>query len=72
MEDKSNDKDVARKSGLVYAAVFAIFVSVMGCLAVGYLLDRWFQTAPWLMVGGIVLGAVIGFYEFIRLISRLS
>jgi F0F1-type ATP synthase assembly protein I len=35
------------------------------------LCDRWLGTKPWLMVAGIVLGAIVGFYQFIRLTSKL-
>jgi ATP synthase protein I len=39
---------------------------------IGLLLDRWLGTKPWMLVVGIILGAALGFYEFVRLISRLS
>lgn len=65
-------QEVTKKTGLVYAAVFSIFASTLTCLGFGYLLDRWFGTGPWLLVGGIVVGAGVGFYQFIRIISRLQ
>ena len=61
-----------RKSGLAYAAGFGLFASVAGCTGIGWLLDRWFGTAPWLMVAGVVVGAIAGFYQFIRITSKLS
>ncbi len=67
-----NDKDVSRKSGIVYAAVLSILTSIVAFLFIGWALDRWLQTSPWMLVGGVVLGSVIGFYQFIRLISRVS
>jgi ATP synthase protein I len=39
---------------------------------VGWLLDRWLGTKPWLLVAGVTLGSVAGFYEFIRATSKLS
>ncbi len=29
--------------------------------AAGYFLDRWLRTTPWLMVGGVFVGAGLGF-----------
>lgn len=67
------DEDgVTRKSGLVYAGVISFVLSTVTLLAVGWALDRWLGTSPWLVVSGIVLGAGVGFYQFIRLLSRIS
>ena len=60
------------KSGLAYGAAIALFAAVVGGLIVGWLLDRWLGTGPWLLVVGLVLGAAAGFYEFIRATSRLN
>jgi len=68
-----NDKEeLNRKSGLAYAAAFSLFASVLAGLIVGWLLDRWLGTNPWLLVTGIVLGAAAGFYELIRSASKIS
>lgn len=67
-----NDKEVTRKSGIVYAAVLSILTSIVVFLLAGWALDRWLKTSPWMLVGGVVLGSIIGFYQFIRLISRVS
>jgi F0F1-type ATP synthase assembly protein I len=61
----------ARSSSIAYAAGLSIFFSVLTLMGVGWALDRYFGTG-WLMVAGIVLGAVVGFYQFIRMISRLK
>jgi ATP synthase protein I len=68
----SDDQETKRKSGIAYAAAFNLFVCVVGFCGVGWLLDRWLGTGPWLLVTGIVLGAVAGFYQFARLTSKLS
>jgi len=65
-------EEINRKSGLAYAAALSLFAAVVAGLILGWLLDRWLGTAPWLLVTGIVLGAAAGFYEFIRQTSKLS
>lgn len=70
---EDNDKEeVNRKTGLAYAAAFSLFAAVVAGLLLGWLLDRWLGTQPWLLVTGIVLGAAAGFYEFIRTAKRIS
>ena len=70
-EPGDGEQEATRKSGMAYAAGLAIFFSVLSFMGVGWLLDRWLGTS-WLMLSGIVLGAVVGFYEFISIISRIK
>jgi ATP synthase protein I len=67
-----DQQETNRKSGLAYAAAFSLFSAVVAGLIAGWLMDRWLGTRPWLLVAGIVLGAVVGFYQFIRVSSKLS
>ncbi len=67
-----DDQEANRRSGIAYAAGFTLFASVIALCGFGWLLDRWLGTGPWLMVAGLVLGAVAGFYQFVRLTSKLS
>jgi F0F1-type ATP synthase assembly protein I len=69
---KQDDQNVTGKSGVVYGAVLSLAMSIVSCLLVGWALDRWLGTSPWLIVVGIVLGSVVGFMQFIRLMSRVS
>ena len=66
------EESVTRKSGLIYAAVLSFVLSTVVLLGFGWALDRWLNTSPWLVVAGIVVGAGVGFYQFIRLLSRIS
>jgi F0F1-type ATP synthase assembly protein I len=70
-EPDEGEQETTRRSGVAYAAGLAIFFSVVSFMGVGWLLDRWLGTS-WLMIAGIILGAVAGFYEFIRIISQLK
>lgn len=69
---RREDQEANRKSGIAYAAAFNLFGSVVALAGLGWLLDRWLRTSPWLLVVGVVLGAIVGFYQFIRLTSKLN
>ncbi len=68
---KNDDKDATRKSAIAYAAGLSIVFSVLSFLGLGWLLDRWLGTNPWLAVAGLVLGSAIGLYEFVRITTKL-
>ena len=69
---KRKDEDTTRKTGLMYAAVMSLVFSVLTCLLGGLALDEVFDTSPTLVVVGIIVGAIVGFYQFIRLVSRVK
>jgi ATP synthase protein I len=68
-EEKESEN---RRSGLAYAAAISLFLTVATLLGLGWLLDRWLHTSPWLMVAGIVLGSALGLYEFVRITSKMN
>jgi len=68
---ENEQQETTRKSGIAYAAGLTLFFSVLTFMGLGWLLDRWLGTS-WLLIAGIVLGACVGFYEFIRIISRIK
>ena len=72
MADEEDKQETNRKSGMAYAAAFSLFASVVSGLIAGWVLDRWLGTGPWLLVAGIVLGSAAGFYEFIRITSKIT
>jgi ATP synthase protein I len=71
MASDRDNEEANRKSGIAYGAALVLFSSVISFCGAGWLLDRWLGTKPWLLVIGIVLGAVAGFYQFIRLTAKL-
>ena len=68
--DDPDESVITRKSSAAYAAGLAIFFSVATFLGLGWLLDNYFETSPWLLITGILLGSAVGFYEFIKIMSR--
>lgn len=71
MASDRENQEANRKSGMAYAAALTLFASVASFCGLGWLADRYFGTAPWLLAAGLVLGSVAGFYQFIRLTSKL-
>lgn len=61
-----------RKLALALSVGTIITSNVVGGIIVGYALDRWWNTAPWLMVVGIVLGTVGAFVGLYRIMARLN
>jgi ATP synthase protein I len=72
MPERDDEEGINRKSSIAYAAALSLFFSVVAMLGLGWLLDRWLGTTPWLMVAGIVLGSALGLYEFVRLTSKID
>jgi F0F1-type ATP synthase assembly protein I len=58
-------ENVAR-SGPVAAASYSLIGAILLLGGGGYLLDGWLGTNPWMTVGGLLLGIVVGFYELIK------
>lgn len=68
--DGESQSEATRRSGIAYAAGLTLFVTVVTFMGLGWLLDQWLETG-WLLVAGIILGAIVGFYEFVRIITRI-
>lgn len=58
-----NEPRILASYGLVGA------ILVLG--GIGYAADRWMDTAPWLLLAGLLLGIVVGFVNLV-LTSRVS
>jgi ATP synthase protein I len=67
---KREDQEENRKAGFAYAAGIALFGAVVAFCGLGWLVDKWFEIAPWGLIGGIVLGSAAGLYQFVRLSSK--
>ena len=64
-------EDDAFRKGLALASRVGLELvasTVLGA-GLGYGLDRWLGTGPWLLVVGVVLGAVAGFLAVYRLVN---
>jgi ATP synthase protein I len=61
-----------RKAGPYLDASWQLAGSVALWVLVGYFLDKWLHTTPWLLVVGAVLGMAIGFYLFFKALSAIG
>lgn len=59
-----------RRSGPAAAASYTLIGAIILLGGVGYALDQWLGTWPWLLVGGLMLGLVVGFYELAKTVWK--
>jgi F0F1-type ATP synthase assembly protein I len=60
------------KFALAFAVGGIIAYNISGGIILGYLLDRWLSTAPWLIITGLILGTIGAFAGLYRIMSRLN
>lgn len=58
-----------RRSGVALAGAIGGYAAlcILAGLVVGFLLDRLLHTAPWFLIGGVVVGFIVSFYLTYRL-----
>ena len=64
-----------RKAGLYLGVAFELPGTVIGGLAIGYFLDSYFQTSPWLLLsltGIAFVGAFVRLIYWVRFFTRKS
>jgi F0F1-type ATP synthase assembly protein I len=57
-----------RRAGPVVAAVYTLIGAILLLGGIGYGLDSWLGTSPWFLLGGLILGIVVGFYELAKIV----
>lgn len=60
-----------RKTGLAWSAATVLGGSVIFMMILGWFFDLVFGSKPWGIVGGIVIGAIVGFIQFFRITSQI-
>jgi F0F1-type ATP synthase assembly protein I len=55
-----------RKSGPAAAASYSLIGAIVLLGGIGYALDKWRGTSPWFLLGGLLLGLIVGFYELAK------
>lgn len=68
IKDKSLRESIASASVVGLNLVSATFVG----LAMGYWLDRWLGTSPWLLLAFLVLGIIAGFRNVLQEVRKIQ
>jgi F0F1-type ATP synthase assembly protein I len=59
-----------RKSGPAASAGYTLIGAILLLGGLGYAVDSWRGSGPWGLLGGLLLGLVVGFYELAKTVWR--
>jgi ATP synthase protein I len=59
-----------RRSGPIASASYALIGAIMLLGLIGYAIDRWVGTSPWFLMGGLLVGIIVGFYDLAKVIWK--
>ncbi|HQX80936.1 MAG TPA: AtpZ/AtpI family protein [Vicinamibacterales bacterium] len=59
-----------QRAGPAASASYTLTGGILLLGGLGYVADRWLGTSPWLLISGLVLGIVVGFYALIMASRR--
>ena len=63
-------QDNVTRSGPAAAASYGLIGAIILFGGIGYAIDWWRGTSPDFLLGGLVLGIVVGFYELSKAVWR--
>jgi F0F1-type ATP synthase assembly protein I len=58
------------RAGPAMMAGYTLVGAIILLGALGYALDAWLGSSPWLLIAGLLLGVVVGFYELAKTVWR--
>ncbi len=59
-----------RNAGPAASASYTMIGAILLLGACGYTLDKWLNTQPWLLLGGLILGVIVGLYELAKVVWK--
>ena len=68
--DGAGDADANESYNLGNRVLAALIGSLVGSALIGWLLDRWFGTTPWVLIVMLFLGIGVAFRQIIRLTTK--
>jgi len=66
---KSFQESVA-KAGPVAMSSYTLTGAILVLGGIGYALDHWRGSGHWFLLGGLLLGLIVGFYELARAVFK--
>ncbi|MBI3048177.1 MAG: AtpZ/AtpI family protein [Acidobacteria bacterium] len=58
------------KSGPAAMVSYTLIGAIVLLGGIGYAIDEWRGTSPWFLLGGLLLGLIVGFYELAKALWR--
>jgi F0F1-type ATP synthase assembly protein I len=59
-----------RRSGPAAGASYTLIGAIVLLGGIGYGLDAWLGKAHWFLLGGLLLGLIVGFYDLAKTVFR--
>jgi F0F1-type ATP synthase assembly protein I len=59
-------QDNAERSGPAASASYTLIGAIILLGGAGYAVDAWRGTSPWFLLGGLLLGVIVGFFELAK------
>lgn len=69
-EDSSLGRTI-REGGLAWSAAIGLVASIVFMMIIGWIVDTLLESKPIGIVAGIIIGSVIGFYQFFKITSQI-
>jgi F0F1-type ATP synthase assembly protein I len=67
--NESMEKNLIRNESTIFAS-YALLGAILLFGTSGYVLDRWLDSSPWLLLSGLLTGLTIGFFGLVRAIRQ--
>lgn len=63
-------QDNIRRAGPAATASYSLIGSIMLFGGGGFLIDRWQNTSPWVLLIGLLMGMIVGFYQLAKTVWK--
>jgi F0F1-type ATP synthase assembly protein I len=65
-----NFQENVARSAPVAAASYTLIGAIIVLGSIGYAIDKWRGTSPWFLLGGLLFGIFVGFYELAKVVWK--